>query len=195
VKKYREYGAPWPFITFARGEGKTLDRVFPLYSSGHTASLESESILWPAYTYRRVHSDPLDRTRSRIMYFLYTDMVEKNTATKEYRRFTGMWPLFTHRKDRDGSERLQVLALLEPFLPQNKAIERNYSPLWSVWLEKTNTVTKAGSQSFLWNFYRQETTPEQKKTTLLFGLIKNTSKTKPKNPPAAAAPAPPAARP
>jgi hypothetical protein len=179
ARGYREWSAPWPFVTFARGEGKTMNRVWPLYSHGQTASLESETVLWPLRSYRRVHSEPLDRERLRIFYFLYSDAVEKNTSTQEYRRRTSLWPLFTHRKEQDGSERLQVLSVLEPFLPQNKSIQRNYSPVWSLWRAESNAVTRASSQSFLWNFYRQEATPEEKKTSFFFGLIK--FKSKPRN--------------
>ena len=39
--KYREWDAPWPLIVFARGEGKTTTRVWPLYSRAHNATLES----------------------------------------------------------------------------------------------------------------------------------------------------------
>ena len=31
-KKYREWDAPWPFIEFAHGEGKTTHRVWPFFS-------------------------------------------------------------------------------------------------------------------------------------------------------------------
>ena len=81
------------------------------------------------------------------------------------------WPFFTHRRDFNGNSRLQVLALLEPFLPDNKSIERNYSPLWSVWRSETNPRAGATSQSLLWNLYRREATPDAKKCSLLFGLF------------------------
>lgn len=174
-KKYHEVGAPWPFIVFARGEGKTINRVFPFYGDGHTASLRSGHILWPVYTYRHLRSEPLERERHRVLYFLYSDLIEKNTATQESRRVTGLWPLFTHRRDRAGAERLQVLALLEPFLPENKSIERNYSPLWALWRSEKNPATGAASQSLLWNLYRRETASDRKKTSFLFGLFQSRS--------------------
>ena len=51
------------------------------------------------------------------------------------------------------------------------AIERNYSPLWSIWRSESNGKTGATSQSFLWNLYRRDTTPTSKKCSLLFGLF------------------------
>ena len=44
-KKYREWQMPWPLVIFARGEGKTTDRVFPIFSQSHNATKESDSYL------------------------------------------------------------------------------------------------------------------------------------------------------
>ena len=162
-KKYREWDAPWPLVVFARGEGKTTTRVWPFFSQAHSATLESDFYLWPIYKYNRVHSAPLDRRRTRICFFLYSDLTEKNTETEAVRRRVDFWPFFTYRRDFNGNSRLQVLALLEPFLPSSKSIERDYSPLWSVWRSEKNPRTGAASQSLLWNLYRHDTTPDYQK--------------------------------
>jgi len=99
-------------------------------------------------------------------------VLEKNTETGGSSRRADFWPLFTTRRDFDGNKSLQILALLEPILPNNKSIERNYSPLWSLWRSKKNAKTGAASQSLLWNLYHRETGPEAKKLSLLFGLFK-----------------------
>jgi len=77
AKKYHEWQAPWPFIIFARGEGKTTSRVFPIFSVSHNAIKESDSCLWPIYIFRRTHSDPLDWKRTRIAFYLYDSVFEK----------------------------------------------------------------------------------------------------------------------
>jgi len=170
-RKYNEWGTPWPLVVFTRGEGKYTSRVWPFYSDAHTDTLTSRWYLWPVYKYNRVHSDPLDRERTRILLYLYSDVSEKNTETgAEYRR-RDFWPLFTSRKDLNGNTRLQILSILEPILPNNKSIERNYSPLWSLWRSEKNAHTKATSQSLLWNLYRRDSSPETKKCSLLFGLF------------------------
>ena len=170
-KNYREWQMPWPFIVFARGEGKTTDRVFPLFSLSHNAVKESDSWLWPLYTYRRTHSDPLDLERRRVLFYLYSDTVEKNTQTGVQKRRLDMWPFFTWHHDFNGNEHLQILAPLEPAVPDNRGIERNWSPLWSLWRAETNPKTGATSRSLLWNLYRCETAPAHKKVSLLFGLF------------------------
>ena len=171
-KKYEEWDLPWPLIVFARGEGKTANRVWPFFSHVENPVAESAFYLWPLYKYNRFHSDPVDRERTRILLFLYSDTREKNTETGEYRGRKDLWPLYTFRHDLNGNERLQILAPLEPILPASKSIERNYSPLWSLWRQEKNARTGETSQSLLWNLYRRETNPEGKKLSLLFGLVR-----------------------
>jgi hypothetical protein len=171
ARQYREVGFPWPFIVFAQGEGKRTTRLWPLYSHASNGTLESRFILWPVWKYNALHAETLDRRRGRVMWFLYSNTVEENRETGEYRRRVDFWPLFSHRREMDGRTRLQVLAPLEPFLPNIDSIERDYSPLWSLWRAESNPRTGARSQSLLWNLYRRETGPESRKCSLLFGLF------------------------
>ena len=170
-KKYREWDAPWPLIVFARGEGKTTTRLWPFYIRAHNDTLESDFYLWPIYKYNHVHSAPFDSQRTRICFFLYSDLTEKDTETEAALRRVDFWPFFTYRRDFNGTSRLQVVALLESFLPANKSIQRDYSPVWSVWRSEKNPRAGAASQSLLWNLYRRETAPTTKKCSLLFGLF------------------------
>ena len=170
-KKYREWQGPWPFVIFTRGEGKTTSRVWPLFSRSHNDEMESDSYLWPVYQFHRIHADPLDQRRTRIAYYLYENTVEKNTETGAEKRRVDMWPFFTWHRDFNGNSRLQIFALIEPVLPENSGIERNWSPLWSLWRAENNPKTGAGSQSLLWNLYRSDSTPDSKKISLLFGLF------------------------
>ena len=170
-KKFDEWGAPWPLIVFTRGEGKTTSRVWPFFSQSHNASLTSDWYLWPIYKYNRLHSDPLDRERTRILFFLYSDVSVKNTETGQRLRQVDAWPFFTARKDLDGRQRLQFFAPLEPILPNNSGVEHSLSPLWSVWRSEKNHKTGATSQSLLWNLYRHDNAAGVKKCSLLFGLF------------------------
>jgi len=176
-KKYHEWQGPWPFVIFTRGEGKTTSRVWPIFSRSHNATLESDSYLWPVYTFKRTHSDPLDLQRTRVAFYLYENTVEKNTSTGVAKRRVDMLPFFTYHRDFNGNTRLQILAPVEPAVPNNRGIERNWSPLWSLWVSENNPQTGARSQSLLWNLYRHESTPTAKKCSLLFGLFQYQSDT------------------
>jgi hypothetical protein len=172
-KGYREWQMPWPFIGFARGPGKTINRVWPFYSRASNTNLQSDAYLWPVYKYSRLHTPSIDRERTRILFFLYSGVTEKNLETGRERRRKDMWPLFIHRTDFNGNKRFQALALLEPILPANHNIEREYSPVWSLWRSEKNPRTGASSQSLLWNLYRREVKPDQKKTSAFFGLYQS----------------------
>ena len=174
-KKYVEWDAPWPFLAFARGEGKYTSRVWPFYSHAYNSNLVSDFVLWPLYKFNRIQSAPLDRQHTRILFYLYADVTERNTENGSSRRRTALWPFYTYHRDLKGNRRLQVLSIIEPYLPENPNIEREYGPLYSFWRWESNARTGASSQSLLWNLYRHETTPTSRKCSLLFGLWQSQS--------------------
>jgi hypothetical protein len=180
LKKYREIDAPWPIVVFAQGEGKTAQRVFPFFGRASSTNLESNFYLWPVYKYNRIHSDALDRERTRILFFLYSKVNEKNTKTGATFERTDFLPFFRHRRDFNGNTRLQLFSPLEPILPNSKSIDRNWSPLWSVWRAEKNLKTGDASQSLLWNLYRRDTSDRARKCSLLFGLFQYQSAEKAK---------------
>jgi hypothetical protein len=170
VKKYREREIPWPFIVIAHGEGKTMTRVFPFFQKAYNDTYRDNFYLWPLYTYKSTYAPPLDRHRLRILFFLYQDIADKNTESGKEERQWHLWPLFVRHEYLDGSTRLQLIAPLESILPSSPAIERNWSPLWSIWRQENNPNTGANSQSFFWNLYRRDASPDAKKISCLFGL-------------------------
>ena len=173
--KYREWDLPWLFVVFARGEGKHTSRVWPFYSHAASSNMVSDFVAWPIYRYTRTVSEPLDRRHTRLFYYLYSDVEDLNTEDHSFRRRAALWPLYTAHWDAKGNRRLQVLSILEPFLPENEHVEREYSPLYAFWRSETNGPTGATSQSLLWNLYRRQTTPTAKRTSLLFGLWQSQS--------------------
>ena len=170
-KKYHEWQGPYPFVVVSRGEGKTGTRFWPLFGMAHSDVYEDNFLLWPLYKYNRAHADPLDEKRTRICYYLYSNGTEKNTQTGEQRHRVSAWPFFTYSREFNGNSRLQILALIEPYVPGSSAVERDWSPLWSIWRSERNPKTGANSQSFFWNLYRRDATPDSKKCSLLLGLF------------------------
>jgi hypothetical protein len=170
-RQYHEWEGPWPIVIFARGPGKHTDRIWPVFSQSATTNMESDSYLWPIYQYHRLHADPLDLKRTRVLFYVYVNVIEKNTETGKQKKRLDMWPFFIWRQQTDGHTRLQVFAPFESVLGENRGLERNWSPLWSLWRAEHNPKTGAARQSLLWNLYRRQTTPDSKKCSLLFGLF------------------------
>ncbi|MBL9134824.1 MAG: hypothetical protein JNK85_03105 [Verrucomicrobiales bacterium] len=169
-EQFKQWNTPWPLVGFARGEGKTLNRVIPLFSVGHTKTLEAQTYLWPIYRRRHQMTENFDRDRWQLGIVFYADLKELNKATGKTARRIDSWPLFSWTRDPDGNRRLQVLSVVEPFR-RGLGIERNWSPLWSIWRDERSGTSDARSQSLLWNLYRRDKTPESTKSSLLFGLV------------------------
>lgn len=172
-KQYTEWQTPWPFVVFADGPGKTTRRFWPLYAHAQSTNQETASYLWPVYRYNRLHNPSFERVRKRVLFFLYSDLVERNLETGKSRQRRDFLPLFTWRRDLNDNQRLQILAPLEPVLPGNKKIEQEYSPIWSLWRSQKNPSTGASSQSLLWNLYRRDVRPDSRQTSMLFGLFQS----------------------
>ncbi|HEU6447643.1 MAG TPA: hypothetical protein VFV23_04315 [Verrucomicrobiae bacterium] len=170
-RKYHEWEMPWPFIVVARGEGKTQTRVMPFFQRAHTDTLTDNFYAWPIYGYKRIQSAPLDRNETRICFYLVRDVNEKNTETGRARKRLDFWPLFVYHRDFNGDSRLQIPALIESFVPNNEGVERDWSPLWSVWRSEKNPAEDESSQSLLWNLWRRDTAEGMKNDSLLFGLF------------------------
>jgi hypothetical protein len=196
---YHEWDVAWPFIGFGRGANRRLDRVFPLWSRALGTNGTSGSILWPCYRYRHSRYGDWERDATYGLLDLYADVTERNAETGQTSRRTGLWPLFLARRDTAGNESLQLFALLEPVMPRNESIVRNYSPLWTVYRAERNAQTGRQSEALLWNLYRCEHSPTRRKSAFLFGLVQYWSGPEgrgwrwlhllgPKPPPAAPAP-------
>ncbi len=168
---FKEWQMPWPFLVFARGEGENTDRVFPFYSRSVSRNVQSGFLLWPLYKVNRVTAPPLERERERILFFLYSNVRETNTLRQTVAKRVDLWPLYAYREDHEGNRRWQALAVLEPIVPLNHAVDHVYSPLWSVWRREENAREEASSTSILWNLYRHERRRERTKASLLFGLF------------------------
>jgi len=176
VRQYRETDVLWPVFVYARGEGKTTTRFWPLFGLSHNEVMDRNFFLGPLYKHTHVVSAPLDRARTQILFFLYSDKRERNTDTALEARRVDLWPLFTHSRERNGNTRLQILSIIEPILSTSKSVERNYSPIWSIWRSENNPLSGASSQSLLWNLYRhQKDSKGNAKTSFLFGLFQHQS--------------------
>jgi len=169
-QNYVEHDVIWPLFVRAHGS-KTVTRYFPFYSHAQHNGMESDSYGFLVYKFNHLEAPPLDRHRARVLYFLYSDTVERNTASHDFSRHVDFWPFYSYRRELDGNRRLQVLAILEPLFPNNRVMEREYSPVWSLWRQEKNARTRAYSQSLLWNLYRREISGQSKKTSLFLGLF------------------------
>lgn len=177
-KNYQERDFLWPLFVKAWGEGKTELRIFPFYSNAKNPNIESDWYMWPVYKVNYLHAPPLERQRTRILFFLYSDTTERNTNTLSSKRRIEFFPFYSSNREMNGDQRVQVLSILEPFFPASKSIHRDYSQVYSLWRWERNAKTGATSQSLLWNLYRREAADDSRRVSVLFGLFQRESDSK-----------------
>jgi hypothetical protein len=176
---YEQWDAPWPLVQIARGEAKEVTRVLPFFSVEERVlrdefllrELRSRQLilLFPLYI-RTVDETASSRTvRDRVLWWLYSD-TRQHGADGEARRLDA-WPFFRYERDREGRSYFQALALLEPLLPGNEWVERNYSPLWSLYTVRRSPEGDE-AHSFLWNLVRHEETASGRSIEVLGPLLR-----------------------
>lgn len=178
AQRYEEWDLPWPIIKIARGEGRQITRLFPLFSFEERHAYhemlfrERHSrdmfLLFPLYMRSEEEIPGSRKVRDRVLWYLYSDTREEGRDGSTRR--VDAWPFLRYERDREGSVTLQTLALLEAFLPGNEWVERNYSPLWSVYTYRRNPAGDA-VYSFLWNLVRHEETVAGRTTVELLGPV------------------------
>jgi hypothetical protein len=164
-RHFEQWDLPWPLIRIARGDGRTINRLLPLFSVEERlmqhefllTEMRSRDllILFPLYTRNEVEVPGSLKVRDRILWYLYSD--EREEGRDGSTRRVDAWPFFRYTRDREGRTEFQTLALLEAFMPGNEKIEQNYSPLWALYTYRRNPEGDT-ARSFLWNLVRHEET-------------------------------------
>ena len=164
-RQFEQWDLLWPFGKVARGEGRQTVQVFPLYMDDrkvlHNEFLFREIryrdrfLLFPLYVRNEEEYPDGRKVRDRILWYLYSDAREEGRDGSARR--IDAWPFVHYQRDREGAVTFQTLALLEPLLPENEWIERNYSPLWSLYTYRRNPAGDS-VYSFFWNLLRHEET-------------------------------------
>lgn len=173
------WDAPWPLIAFGRGDNRRVIRILPFYAEEEKRLVRSftiremifhdQAILWPLYTRSEEIFPDGFQARTRVVFFLYSDFREAGLRGEARRTF--VWPLLGYRRERDGSVRFHALALLEPLLPDNEGIDRNWGPLWRVVSYRRDPEGRRDT-SILWGLFRRQATPERLVVDLLGPLFR-----------------------
>lgn len=169
-REFVEWDMPWPIFVIARGKDYHITRVFPFWGTRRDKDRASTFVLFPLW--RRYSASEADgkQVQHRVLFYLYADTTRTREAEGESQRRIDSLPLFQYKRNYDGSVRFQTLALLEPALPGNKNIIRNFSPLWTLF-EHQRDANGDAVNSLLWNLWRWERQGAKRQTSFLFGLF------------------------
>jgi len=176
---FTQWDAPWPLVQIARGERRRITRVLPFFSVEERVlrheflltELRSRQqiVLFPVYIRTEDAVPGTVTVRDRILWWLYSD--QRQTGRDGDTRRVDAWPFVLYTRDREGAVRFQALALIEALLPGNEWVERNYSPLWSLYTLR-RSPEGAEVHSVLWNLLRHEETPTGRSIDVLGPLLR-----------------------
>ena len=166
---YAQWNFPWPLLRSTRGEQRHGFRFLPFYADETVKNDRTVWFLWPIYKREELHTDVLRRRRHRILFFLFSDVLEQHIATGEEERRVDFWPLFSYAKT-EGVSHLHLFSLLEPFFPGNRGIEEGWAPLWRVYQQKWDSEGNRIA-SLLWNLYWRDQRADGRLAWELFPLI------------------------
>lgn len=166
---YKQIDFPWPFLQWAKGDDKSIFRIFPFYGHKHWEKRESGYILWPLYWYDR--QEEADYSMARRRYLLFSkDQIEIWGKEGKRARTLRLWPFFYYGLRREGSVHFYFPALL-PI--DDEGFERNWGPLLRLYEYQRDAQGDIESR-FLWGFYvhRQNSQRELYELSFLFTLYK-----------------------
>jgi len=154
-KDYEEWEFPWPIFRIARGSGKNATTFLPFFADERSKDSRKRWFLWPIYKIEETESDIYYRRRSRVLFFLYSNLEETLYIEGAFpKKRVALWPLFTY-ENLEGVSHFYTLSLLEPFFPEKEGIRRNWAPLWWVYQKQWDAQDHV-VESLLWNLYWRE---------------------------------------
>jgi hypothetical protein len=155
-KDYDEWNFPWPLWRKTKGEHKRSVKFLPFFADERVGNFHKRWFLWPFYKIEENIGADYSIRRQRVLFFLYSALEEKyvREPAKNKKRIA-FWPIFSYEK-KDRDTHFFVFALVEPFFPENGAINRIWGPLWRIYQYRYDEKNDIEVASFLWNLYWKE---------------------------------------
>jgi len=144
----------WPFWMTAAEKGATTERFLPFYAESHVKDTSSRWVMWPFYRHEAIDSPEFRQAKTSLLYFLFSRSDESWPRAGKDRARSAFWPLYAWKRDEEGVRTLSLPAPVEPVI-WNDGVERNWTPLWRVFIAKWDDKGD-GATSILWNLYWRE---------------------------------------
>jgi hypothetical protein len=145
---YTQWDFPWPLVQWAKGDEKSIFRIFPIYGHKYWEGQERGYILWPFYLYNREEGEGYRKVRNYYL-LLSKDETEVWENEDKRARILRIWPFFYYGLRKEGSVHFYLPALL-PL--DDEGFERNWGPLLRLYEYRRNPAGDSESK-VLWGFY------------------------------------------
>ena len=146
--RYKRWDAPWPFISFSRGEKMRRVMLFPLYHIKETPGDRTRWVLWPLY---QCWEDQIGNHREVLQRYLLVNRIKTvfNDKGEVTSKQVSIWPFFRYSRDGD-----QVRLYLFNLIPlRYEGFERNWAPLYTVFRYERSASRK--KWDILWGLYER----------------------------------------
>ena len=144
----------WPFWMTSSYEKSATERYLPFYSETRTKDSSRRWFMWPLYRTITIDSPLFTQQKNSLLYFFYRDSEETWPKAGKSRASSTLWPLYAWKRDEDGVRTLSFPAPVEPVI-WNDGVERNWAPLWRVYISKWDDKGNSATSVF-WNLFWQE---------------------------------------
>ncbi|MEW6444406.1 MAG: hypothetical protein AB1640_26005 [bacterium] len=146
--RFREWNAPWPFFSIARGDRYRKTYLWPFWGRQERGSYERDFIAYPIYSHS-VYASAGRMSEGRYLLPFYwawslTDRKEERTAHFK------IWPILSRSAGLEDRRNLNVLSPL--WFRDRDGFERNYGPLWT-WYRHRSTDFEE-EYRVLWHVWR-----------------------------------------
>ena len=145
---YTQWDFPWPFFQWAKGDNKSIFRIFPIYGRKHWEEIERGYILWPLYWYVRQDDDRFKEVLDRYLLLSKVQTRQWKLEGKTDRRWR-IWPFFYYRQEYEAGAYVYWPCII-PL--DYEGFERNWVPVLSLY-EYRRDARGASESKFLWGFY------------------------------------------
>jgi len=145
---YTQWDFPWPFIQWAKGDDKSIFRIFPIYGHKDWEGRDRGYILWPIYWYVREEDDRYKEVLDRYLLLSKVQTRQWKLEGREERRLR-IWPLFYYRQEYEAGAYVYWPCIIPLDF---EGFERNWVPVLSLYEYRRNPQG-ASESKFLWGFY------------------------------------------
>lgn len=160
---------PWPFVRLDRGEQLRRTDIWPLWGRKSEAGLTRGFFLWPIGHWQET-CRASETVRMKMLLPLWVSRTVTPTeedAADDGEKFWKLWPLISRRSSAD-SARVCIPSLWPG--PDLAPVERNYAPLWSLYVYRRGEESR--EHDFLWGLFRSRHEQERLARFSLFPLFR-----------------------
>jgi hypothetical protein len=148
---YREQRYFWPLLVQGRGTARYVNRWGPFYTHSIIKGYDKHWYAWPLLRHAQWDEEGLRRTKTQVLYFLYSSQAQRSLARPELpaAKLTHVWPLVSTWSNGAGRRQWQFPSPLEVFFPANEQIRHTWTPLFA--LARHDERPGHSRTSLLWN--------------------------------------------